>query len=411
MPRQVANFNFKSGDSLKWVLLLGPIGVCSYIVGFTLPLKWDIPLMILAVTSIPVSIYGYRKSLFAKNTIITFSLLAFLVSTILSIIMSDDVGRSMRLSVALLPSILLFLLISCHHNNLRYMLSLYFAFTLVGLGLALMLILTSWRNPELGPVGWIAIMPSPILVVPNDITFLAIVAPFSLSLLHLTKHRSIRGLSILFIFLTLCVVCIYHSRIATLTAIVSLTTASLILWSHKDSARFSIFLILIPMVVILGCLGFPLAAKFGNGWDPRIAAWLIALLMFLDAPLLGHGPHTFALFYLPYLNSLDLPACLTVDTRIFPWAHNLYLEILAEQGIIGLATLIILLASGLTISWKARLSEIRENRVLAAGAFAALAGLCTAAVFEISLLRQWVVVVLFSTLGTISQLSSSGTVT
>jgi O-antigen ligase len=88
-------------------------------------------------------------------------------------------------------------------------------------------------------------------------------------------------------------------------------------------------------------------------------------------------------------------------------AHNLYLEVLSEQGISGVAALGFLLASGLSAGRNLRRSEVREAQILGYGAFAGLAGFCLAAAIELTFLRQWVVIMMFLLLGVISRLSSS----
>jgi O-antigen ligase len=160
-------------------------------------------------------------------------------------------------------------------------------------------------------------------------------------------------------------------------------------------------------LAIDGVLGFPLLAKFGRIEEGRIAMWLAAWAMFCDAPILGHGPHTFVLLYKLYLQRLSLPAWLPVDTRVVPWAHNLYFEILAEQGIVGLAAFGFLLVRGLGAAWRLQRAPPTERRIFAAGALAGLCGFCLAAAVELSLLRQWAVIVFFSLLGVIAQLLSS----
>ena len=81
------------------------------------------------------------------------------------------------------------------------------------------------------------------------------------------------------------------------------------------------------------------------------------------------------------------------------------MEVLAEQGVIGLATLVLLLAIGLITAWKIKRSDNDHIRILAMGAFVALTGFCFAGIFEVSLLRQWAAIFLFLILGVISKLS------
>jgi len=62
----------------------------------------------------------------------------------------------------------------------------------------------------------------------------------------------------------------------------------------------------------------------------RIDRWMAALLMFWDYPLLGVGWGRYADEYYQYIYYLD-----TYSSQIRMGAHNLYLEILAESGVIG----------------------------------------------------------------------------
>jgi O-antigen ligase len=119
--------------------------------------------------------------------------------------------------------------------------------------------------------------------------------------------------------------------------------------------------------------------------------------MFRDAPLMGHGAHTYALLYQSYSD--------TVPTLPSRWAHNLYLEVLAEQGLLGLTALGSLLFSGGRLALRLRRVSQREVRVYGVGALSALVGLCIAGFYEVSLLRLWVTVALFSVLGVVSFLS------
>ena len=83
----------------------------------------------------------------------------------------------------------------------------------------------------------------------------------------------------------------------------------------------------------------------------------------------------------------------------------------ATQGfptiVVGLTALGGLLGCGLSAAWRLRHAVTRERRLFGAGALAALVGLCLAGVVELSLLRLWVVITLFTLLGVIAHLSSS----
>ena len=234
----------------------------------------------------------------------------------------------------------------------------------------------------------------PILIVPNDLSFLAVIAPLSLVLLY----REPRGVMSIFaaasIFLSLCTICIFRSRTAAVTMIVSLICATALIYPRRR--------LLVGMAGVLGtlvlallfnALVFPetqLVTKVIHRWGSmgRSSYWVTAWNMFLEAPLLGHGPHTFGLFHKT------------------PWIHNLYLEVLAEQGILGFAALGTLIGYGFFAAWQIQRTGTAEARLLVAGTLAGLIGFCCAGGTELSLLREWAVTTLFMLLGVVGNLSA-----
>jgi O-antigen ligase len=95
-----------------------------------------------------------------------------------------------------------------------------------------------------------------------------------------------------------------------------------------------------------------------------------------------------------------------VDPRFTPWPHNLYLETLADQGIVGLAALLALLGCSISLGWQLRKHAAEEVRSLSHSVLASLVAFCVSAAIELTFLRLWVVVILFVLLGTLARLSS-----
>jgi len=385
----------------------GLIGACIYIAGFATPFKFkfDIPLFALALISILAAVSSFRNK--SMTTLpLALSVFTFLISTGVSILVSEDISRSIRLSTSLLPAVLLYFLVAGHFGGIKDTRRLYLTFSVVVIALASGLLWAFFSNRDMGPFGWISNMGSPILIVKNDVTFLAVVSPLSLALLY-HKSRSIyRVIAAISLLLCIAVIGIFQSRVAVLTLVASITCFFMLIRPKIGFACGSV--ILIMLLLVDGFMGFPLIERFIHHWDGtgRIPLWLSAWKMFLDAPLLGHGPHTFILFYNSYLNNLSLPSWLFVDLRVVPWAHNLYLEILAEHGIVGFIALSVLLFSGLLAAWKLRNASFSEARILGYGAFAALFGFCLASAAELTFLRQWVVIMMFTLIGVIAQLLS-----
>ncbi len=121
--------------------------------------------------------------------------------------------------------------------------------------------------------------------------------------------------------------------------------------------------------------------------------------MFLDAPLLENGIYTYGLLFKTYSQTLNIPI-----QQSAPWAHNLYLETLAAQGIVGLASLVTVLLNSLWVSWKTRATKQQEVQILSMGALAAMLGFGFAAIFEITFIRYWCVTLFFSLLAIITVL-------
>src|SRR5438093_425328 len=96
---------------LRWSSKWGLVGACLYIAGFALPLPWDIPLLVLALLSILTMLSGARSAS-PSWSLLTVSVLVFLATVGLSILVSTDIGRSMRLSASLLPGTLLFFVVA-----------------------------------------------------------------------------------------------------------------------------------------------------------------------------------------------------------------------------------------------------------------------------------------------------------
>jgi O-antigen ligase len=149
------------------------------------------------------------------------------------------------------------------------------------------------------------------------------------------------------------------------------------------------------VLLVDGACGFPLVARFGHeGATGRLEVWHTAWALFRDAPVVGQGPHTFL-----YTDAL------TGGTM--PWVHNLYLEVLAEQGLLGLASLGGLLAAGGTAAWRSVRAGDKDTRILGGGVLAGILGFGLSAFVELSFIRQWVVVMLFTLVGMAAHLSRS----
>jgi O-antigen ligase len=324
-----------------------------------------------------------------------YAILTFLgvsVSAILASPQRDDIAH---LSISLLPATLLFFVIAEGFRSSHHTRTLYLTFSLVSLVLCSWLIWNSWLDGPVSPNVWMLHAGTPLLVVGNDVTFFAVVAP--LSLVGLCSIRSIapRAICAAALLSTIVVIVLFESRGAALTLIASLGCIALLI--RPRAALTAATLVTAAIVTTDGALGFPLAAKFGDFWASgsapgRIAMWRSAWRAFLESPWIGHGPHSIS-----YLASQG-------DEAV-RWAHNLYLDVLVGQGILGCGALLSIVAGALTLGWNTHIQDADdERRLLNAGALSALVGLLLAAIWEISFLRLWVVATFFAVVGVIAHL-------
>jgi O-antigen ligase len=202
-------------------------------------------------------------------------------------------------------------------------------------------------------------------------------------------------------------IAVFTSRGAALTLAVSLVVAGG-LFRPRLGAALGLALAT-GFLVLDGVQGFPLLSKFADRVvDTRISLWIMAWEMFLDAPWLGCGPSTYKTLYPTYLELVQFPDWVKFDPwgGAVPWAHNLYLELLAERGIFGFAAFAALLGTALAVAVRTWQKQTGEVKLLTAGALASLCGFLFSGIYETSLIRVWAVVLLCTLLGTIGSLAS-----
>jgi O-antigen ligase len=150
---------------------------------------------------------------------------------------------------------------------------------------------------------------SPIIVVPNDLAFLSVIAPLSLSLACRAARPVARAVAAASLTSSIVATALAHSRVATLTMVLSVSLAAAAI-RRRIGIVCGLSLLGVALLSEV-FLGFPLAAKFLSGKEVRIGLWAVAWTKFLEAPWLGHGPYTFV--------------CTSADRVTTMWAHNLYL--------------------------------------------------------------------------------------
>jgi len=113
---------------------------------------------------------------------------------------------------------------------------------------------------------------------------------------------------------------------------------------------------------------------WSNIFGSRDYIWVVAWDMIQAKPITGNGLFTFGS---EYLKVESIP-----PNMLLTHAHNLYLNIAAEMGVIGIGGLLICIVSLILISRDAWKSHDNLNRIELAGIFGAFAGLSAHSLFE-----------------------------
>jgi O-antigen ligase len=324
-----------------------------------------------------------------------------LLSAVISTVASDE-GLRPAAIIGLLTGVAVFVPIAtlCDVGTIRMMFA---AFALQALVWSADILAIAATNPWLAPASWIERCPSTLFVTPNDAIFLVAVIPMAIAVFVTARSATIRVVALTSIVTSLLAAVALRSRGAVISGLVAAGFTMGIARPQLLSRAIMAFILLV--VGVDAFAGFALAARFGETWLSRVPPWMVAIEMSRDAPILGHGPQTYGLLFDWYASSFDFSGWM--PPRHIPWAHNLYLETLAEQGALGLTALSWLLFGGVVLGLRSCRSIRKDVAALAAGATGSLVTVLVAGLFEVSLLRLWAIVSLFAALGSIAALARS----
>ncbi|MCW2792543.1 MAG: O-Antigen ligase [Nocardioides sp.] len=144
----------------------------------------------------------------------------------------------------------------------------------------------------------------------------------------------------------------------------------------------------LAVVAVLGAILAVTAARFpdlvdtslhqkqyvaGQNVSERLDLWSAAGRMTLEHPVLGMGPGSFSLHHREYMDQLPDDVNHPLDV-----AHNTYLEVSSELGVLGLLTFLALLVTAYTGAWS---RWRRDGDPVAAAVCAGLVGTAVAATF------------------------------
>jgi len=181
-------------------------------------------------------------------------------------------------------------------------------------------------------------------------SFVATAALAALSSLTFRKNSLVT--SAMGLATTAAAVLVTFSRGALLNLLVGALVLGFIALLRRRGARFMATAAVATVVAVpflsLALGDFGQAGRFGGltAYDiwGRLAAWRSGLAIARDAPW-GIGPGQFEVLSPHYQRGLSLP-----ELIVTPSAHNTYLRVLAENGLLGLAILLLALLSILRTS-------------------------------------------------------------
>ena len=232
---------------------------------------------------------------------------------------------------------------------------------------------------------------------PNDLSILAILLPIALTSLVSGGSRIAQATTLASLPFVVMTAIASRSRNAWIGLVCAFGVMILLTRFRKllVSAAIGIALVLaIAWTFEIGRFPARLSSLGNLGQEGRIGIWLSSVEMFKAHPWFGIGPNIFADFYLETLEQTPLPQGYNPELRYIPWAHNLYLEALAERGIVGLTGMLVILFAALGRVWralrKAGEGPVRDYALAIAAAWAAL---LVMGLFDLTFLKDWVLLV------------------
>ena len=329
--------------------------------------------------------YSYWQTIFLRHWALFFFLLIAAITTLIS----KDMRQSVNIQLPLLGGLFLYVLSVDTINTSKKIGVVVLVFVLIMFAQ----VAASWRALLLvvdgEPLKAVKAMDSFLLIVPNDILVLSVVMPLLLGM----AWMGARWLRVLFVCCFLAAL-IVSEKLQSRQAVVLLLAGQLLVVAMLGRRWFvpAALLLLIVGIVLDGLSGWWLAKKIFL--FSRSYVWHAAWVMFLDRTWVGQGPGLFGDVYFAFLAKAGYVLDAMPDRRPMLWAHNLYLEQLAERGVGGLLSLLSLLCASLFYAWRAWSQSHHTSalRGLSAGIFSAVAMLAVSGIAEASLSRVWVAV-------------------
>lgn len=171
---------------------------------------------------------------------------------------------------------------------------------------------------------------------PNDIALIAILLPIGVMGLNRIPRGIALGIGTMLIPLVVFAVVTSCCRNAWIG--LAIAGLSLAIWK-RGLIRISVGSGLILAMLLVAIDVANVQNRFLSLADPmqdsRIGLWISAMTMFLQHPFTGTGAGTFGFAYPDVVSMVQMPDGYQPESGFVPWAHNMYLELLAEYGLPG----------------------------------------------------------------------------
>lgn len=244
---------------------------------------------------------------------------------------------------------------------------------------------------------------------PNDLALIPILLPLVFILLAVSRRQAMMT-RLMWLILTLAIttVLVSQSRAALIGVVVAIVTWAVVMGRARLLLLILALLaagLTLAWLIDLGAFRSRLASLLTLHQEGRIGIWLTAWHMFLDFPIGGLGAHTFGEFYTCYLTEIALPSWYVPEVGFIPWAHNIYLEMLCERGLLGFSAFFILITC---LVHRLLTSLRRTNRThvrsIGAGLFCALSVFLVIGLVDLTFLKDWVSLVFWMMAALIARL-------
>jgi len=231
--------------------------------------------------------------------------------------------------------------------------------------------------PESDPSNLVRSLDSPVLVVPNDFAYFAVVIPLLvLACRHLFNGVGVNlflaGILILYLTVSL----ILESRLAIIEVAIIVGSE----FAGKLEKQYRPWVILAVSIATLAIISLILQ-KGSYSLETRLALWAAAISGIIEDPFVGHGFGAFGSYYDQFKATgfESLSFTLNVDQRYIPWPHNLLIELVFNYGLSGIFPVLMF--------FRAAAENLRRGFRLDGTVFQLLLVLGLLTLLEMSLLR------------------------